>query len=196
RLGTQSVATHLGRSYDEVAAALSGPLGRSYRCGRISKDAFWQAVQCALCLTFDAAQASRLWHDGYQVRAPMLRLVRHLRDRGTRVVYLSDNIEERTQYLDEKFDYLREFDGGVFSFDFDSVKPHRILYEAALELCAVPAAACVYADDKIELLQTPTELGIQAIHFTNVQSFLANLVDIKLIPEDFHAVDDGPTRTT
>jgi FMN phosphatase YigB (HAD superfamily) len=55
------------------------------------------------------------------------------------VYYLSDNVAERIEAVERRYDFLRLFTGGVFSHEVGVRKPNRGIYELLVERTRVEA---------------------------------------------------------
>lgn len=69
-------------------------------------------------------------------------------------MYLSDNVEEKVNYLEERFHFLGKFRDGIFSYNVNLRKPDKRIYELVLDKTSHPAEECVFIDDK-EIYLTP-----------------------------------------
>ncbi len=96
--------------------------------------------------------------------------VREMKERGFRVYYLSnysDYIYQGSRHILEKF--LREMDGGVFSWKVQMIKPDEGIYRRLLETYGLKAEECVFMDDNPANVETAKRLGIQGIVFTGYE---------------------------
>lgn len=194
RVGTDRVSERLGQPRAAVVEVLSGALGKRYREGAISRAAFWAEAQHRWGTELTADELAAIWHSGYAIRPAMAQLVDTLRNAGYRVVFLSDNTPERSAYLEAKTQYLRHFDGGVFSFDHGETKPSDLLYERVLTLCACAPPACVYVDDKAHLLTSAEALGMHTVHFVGVEPLVTELRRLELIPVGYRTVENDESH--
>jgi len=155
-----------------------GELGRKYREGRINETAFWKTVSERLNLDIQTIEKVReIWHSSYKPNPGMKRLLNSLRKRY-KIAVLSNNIEERIRYLNERYHLEREFDVYVYSFDHGVLKPNPLLFKEALKRLNVEAEECVMVDDQREVLETASQLGMKTILFRSAQQLKRELVKI------------------
>lgn len=78
--------------------------------------------------------------------------------------YLSNYGETMYAKTKNLLTFLKEFKGGVFSFDVKIVKPDRRIYDILLDTYHLNKDKTVFLDDSLENCQTAIRLGIHAIH--------------------------------
>ena len=108
----------------------------------------------------------KIWLEGYKPIEGTAKIVDRLRAAGYELIFLSDNVQERIDYLEREYPFINKFRDGVFSHregttKFDGPK----LYELALQKASHPAIDCVYIDDKPQLLPPAERLGMKTIQF-------------------------------
>lgn len=177
--GTARFIEEINARYDiskeSLTKVVSGPLGTQYRSGRISRELFWLEAKRAWNLSVDTDGISSIWLEGYQPINGTVALVRRLRQAHYRLFFLSDNIAERVEYLQRKYNFLNEFLGGVFSHEVGTRKPDPAIYEAALKQSGAQPSECVYVDDKPDLLVPAAALGMHVLHFAGAESLAREL---------------------
>lgn len=153
---------------------LDGPVGTQYREGKISRDQFWQEALAHLPLKESADVLTKEWIAHYDLIPGMKELVAQLK-RKYQVMYLSDNVRERVESLDDRFKFLRWFDGGIFSHEVGVRKPDLRIYKLALKTAGVTAAEAVFIDDKPKNLVPAKALGMKAILFESAEKLKQDL---------------------
>ena len=108
-----------------------------------------------------------IWLNGYVPIEGTVDIIKELKENGYEIIYLSDNVQERIDYLEEKYHFLQYFKSGVFSHIAGVRKPNPKIYQLALEESSNPAENCVYIDDKPNLLDEADKLGMSTIAFVN-----------------------------
>ena len=79
---------------------------------------------------------------------------------------MSDNIQERIDYLEQQYPFIHKFRDGVFSHREGITKfDGHTLYELTLQKASHPTIDCVYIDDKPQLLPPAERLGMKVIQF-------------------------------
>ena len=110
----------------------------------------------------------------------MAELLDRLRDAGYQLIFLSDNVQERIDYLEETFGFLHRFDDGIFSHRVGMRKPDPRIYELALEKASYGAEQCVFVDDKPAMLEPAEKAGMAVIAFVGPEQLEQELENLGL----------------
>ncbi len=94
------------------------------------------------------------------------RLIRHFREKGFKIYYLSNYSEDLYLKSKEELAFIEEFDGGIFSYQEKCVKPDRKIYERLLERYSILPERALFFDDREENVNAARRLGIQGEVFT------------------------------
>ena len=154
-------------SIGKVRDVLMGGLGSRYRLGEVSAAEFWDGAMQCWGLRAAADDLADVWLRGYEPIEGTVALIDRLRAAGCGMLYLSDNVQERIDYLESAYGFLHRFEDGVFSHRVGMRKPDPRIYELVLEKASSPAAQCVYVDDKPQMLQPAADLGMDVIGFAS-----------------------------
>lgn len=103
-------------------------------------------------------------------------LMRLLRKKRYRVFYLSNTTEVGMSKL-EKEPFWPLFNGGMVSYEADSLKPDPGIFEALMAKYRLSPSETIYIDDEIENVETAIELGMAGLEFTNVKELCRDMVD-------------------
>lgn len=152
---------------DQVSNVLMGDLGSRYRFGEISVAEFWDGAMQGWNLQVPTDEIANLWLHAYEPIEGTVTLVDRLRAAGYEMLFLSDNVQDRVDYLEKTYGFLHCFKDGVFSHVVGLRKPDPAIYELALQKTSHPAEHCVYVDDKPRMLEPARVLGISVIAFEN-----------------------------
>ena len=150
---------------EDVYEVIKGDLGKKYRSGNLPADAFWEMAKSAWNIREENTVLSRKWAECYEPINTTAALVRELRKGGYRVIFLSNNVVERIAYLESRYRFMSEFDGGVLSYNVGANKPDVKIYAAALEKTECSPSECVFIDDKKVFLAPAEALGMKTLLF-------------------------------
>ncbi len=182
--GTAEAIEKIGAAYrlpgEKVAEVLKGELGTQYRVGSLTAEEFWERAKERWGLQVPPGELSAIWLEGYAPIAGTGELVDRLGRAGYELLFLSDNVQERVDYLESRYGFLEKFSDGVFSHVVKRRKPDPKIYELALEKASCPPEECVYIDDKPELLEPAKRLGMEAIRFESAPQLEEALRDLGL----------------
>lgn len=103
-------------------------------------------------------------------------LMRLLRKKRYRVFYVSNTTKVGMEKL-EKEQFWPLFNGGMVSYEADSLKPEPGIFEALMAKYRLSPSETIYIDDEIESVQTAIELGIAGLEFSNVKNLCRDMVE-------------------
>lgn len=98
-------------------------------------------------------------------RAYAVPWIKELKQKGYRVLYLSNFSRKAEAECAEALDFLPEMDGGILSYRDRLVKPDAAIYELLLSRYGLAAEECVFLDDMPVNVEAAMKLGIHGICF-------------------------------
>jgi len=161
----KKISKRFGIDEQKVREILMGELGERYRRGEITREEFWESARRLWGDSVDVEEASKIWHECYKPRKDVFELLEELKRSGYRLFFLSDSTEERNEFLERKYGFLRYFEDGVFSHEVGMKKPERRIYELLIRKTNMKASELVFIDDRKEFLEPARKLGMKTIHF-------------------------------
>lgn len=165
----------------DVENVIKGDAGTDYRRGQLTTEEFWNKAKQIWKINATSDELSDIWFGGYKPIEGMNDILAKLSAAGYELLYLSDNVQDRVNYLNKRFNFLPKFNDGIFSFAFNVRKPDIRIYQLALEKTSNTSSECVYIDDIEEFLEPALRLGMKAILFTNVQQLIKDLNGLGLV---------------
>lgn len=162
----------------KVADVFKGKIGTAYRESQISHEEFWRQAKETLGIDAPMEELGEIWLNGYVPIEGTVEIIKELKEKGYEILYLSDNVQERIDYIEEKYHFLQYFKSGVFSHIAGVRKPNPKIYQLALEESSNPAENCVYIDDKPNLLEEADKLGMATIAFVNADETRKKLIEL------------------
>jgi putative hydrolase of the HAD superfamily len=178
--GTKNAVKTINENYgideQKVWDVFHGKIGYDYREGVISHDEYWrQAKQYWGRMDIPSQDLAMIWLDGYKPIEGTVQIIDELKKQQYPLYFLSDNVQERVDYLQEKYQFMDKFRDGVFSHIAKLRKPDPKIYQLALKTAKSLGSNSVYIDDKPSLLPPAQALGMAGIHFTSPQGLLWEL---------------------
>ena len=159
----------------EVRKALHGALGRQLRRGEITELDFWNKAIERWGIEEDPLFLGHVWSSGYIPREGLIKIIEDLKKAGYGVFFLSNFFEEWIKSFEERYHFLENFDGGVFSCRVSSAKPETEIYERLLEKVGDSPNEILFIDDEEPNLEPAKELGIDTILFKNTEQLIEEL---------------------
>ncbi len=183
--GTKKFNKAIARRYnlDEnfVVSISDGEIGTQYRESKITRDEFWKYFLQKLNIRENPDVLEKEWISYYDLLEETRDIILEL-SKKYRIFYLSDNVKERTDKLDERFGFLKWFEGGIFSHDVGVRKPNPKIYEFALRKIKVLPEKIVFIDDKESSLIPAKKIGINTVLFESPQQLRNELVKLGVLP--------------
>lgn len=96
--------------------------------------------------------------------------IQELKERGYRVLYLSNYSRHTMEANPGVLDFLPYMDGGVFSCEVGVVKPDAEIYRILCEKHRLNPEECVFLDDFEANVETARAFGMKAIRFENYEA--------------------------
>lgn len=92
-----------------------------------------------------------------------------------RLYFLSNMPVDYARVLEQTYDFVGWFDGGIFSGDVGAIKPESAIYQQLQQRHALVGQHTVFFDDLLGNVQAARALGWHAIHFHNAAQAQADL---------------------
>ncbi|NCO97404.1 MAG: hypothetical protein COY38_02935 [Candidatus Aenigmarchaeota archaeon CG_4_10_14_0_8_um_filter_37_24] len=166
---------NFGKPESDVAYAITdSEFGLDYRKGRISRGEYWKKLLKTLAINEDFRKLEKVVFSEYMLIPGTREVVKKLRKKY-KVVYLSNNVKERVDFLRSKFNFEGDFDFGIMSNEVGLIKPDPKIYELILERLEVGPEKCVFIDDREGNLRPARELGIKTILFKDSGQLVEDL---------------------
>ena len=104
-----------------------------------------------------------------------IEVIQELIKRNYKIYLLSNITEASYKYICETIDMEKLFDGGLFSYEEQMVKPNKGFYEKLINKYNLIKEETIFFDDKEKNVIAANEIGIKAIQFKNVKDIYDNL---------------------
>ncbi len=166
--GTKDFINTLSKRYgldpEKVKDVMDGELGSLYREAKISRNEFWDKLLQELDLIANADELEEEWINGYKLIEGTRDLIEEL-SKKYKVYFLSDNVKERVDQINNQYSFLSWFEGGIFSHEAGVRKPNSQIYKIVLEKARVKPEEAVFIDDKPHFLIPAKEMGMLTFAF-------------------------------
>jgi putative hydrolase of the HAD superfamily len=147
-------------------------LTKLYEEGKITSLDFFHRVNDSLELRMDYGAFFLIWDDIFFETPLNLKMQNFLINmKGRRKLVMISNINENHyEFLKNKMPVFDEFDRVILSYEVGFRKPAREIYDAALKSVNMPASKAFYIDDRADLIEAASELGIKGIVFNGEEA--------------------------
>jgi len=148
-----------------------------FESGRITRKEFYQKLKNIYKFEHSIEDFERVWCSVFTGLTPLVDFARELKE-NYNVYVLSNTDELHFPTVWKKFPELHFFeDNLMLSYELDSVKPRKEIYERALKLFDLNPEDCLFIDDKPENILSAGEMGIAGILFTNSNETKRNIMN-------------------
>ena len=162
----------------------SDEMNKFYKTGKWNGDQYWTWFIKELEIDSTKEELLELLSEGYIINQRALNLCRELKSKGYKTLICSNNFPERIEILDKKFDFLKEFDTIIFSFDVGILKPDNKIYKILCKKSGLKPEEVFLADDREKNVQSAKDFGIHAVFYDSFEEFINELnklgVDVEL----------------
>lgn len=149
--------------------------GYLIRRGLISIQEFERRTALKLNIPLNKKHHIRqMWFSSYVPNYKMEEIIKEL-SCNYKLIIFSGNIEERIQYLDEKYDFLKYFDDFLFSFEFKMNKKEMNFYKELIKHIDCNPSNALLIDDNKRVLEHGVLLGFNGIQYSYTEKFLRDL---------------------
>lgn len=112
----------------------------------------------------------------FELNAGMLPVLTALKQRGLRLVLLSNTCISHVTWIRSRWDVLDRFDHLVLSYEVGAIKPEEPIYLAALREIRCRPEECLYIDDIAAYVERGRTFGLQGEVFTTTEHFVQTLL--------------------
>ena len=183
RAGREKWAARLGLdSWAFENFVFNGESGRQAQLGQKTFEAHWQWLGQYFGLDEpDLVKMRQDFFAGDVMNEALVEHVKRLRWAGYRTGLLSNFADDARRLWSKVFPFMAYFDSVVISSEVGLMKPDTKIYHLAVERMNVKPAEALFIDDFIENIEGAQKVGMQTLHFTNletVQRQLARLTGV------------------
>lgn len=142
--------------------------------GSIEPRRFHQKIKQYLNIDIGFEDFKDIWNDIFYVNKPIVPLIKKIKKRY-RIFLMSNTNSLHFNYIRKKFKIIDVFDKVILSYKVKKRKPHLKIYKYMINLASVSPEKIVYIDDRPELIEGASKLGIKGIVFKDVISLKKEL---------------------
>jgi len=155
---------------------LKSDMMRKYKQGQISGEDFWNYALNEWKIKAKQEDILEILQEGYDLNGKKKEIMKLLKDNGIKKIICTNNFPERINILNEKFDFLREFDYIVLSYEYKMLKPE--LLSIVSKVSGFDNSEITYFDDSKDNIEYAKNLGMNAILIKEPSRVLKNLKEI------------------
>ena len=112
----------------------------------------------------------KYWFEAEKENLKLINFAKELKSRNIKVIILSNNFKERTEYYDKNFPFIRDIiDKVYYSWQTGFVKPDKRAFELIFKDNNLNAKDCIYFDDSQDNINLAKSLGIKSYIYKNLK---------------------------
>ena len=115
------------------------------------------------------------WYDILTPIEENVSILKKLSEENYKIYYLSNFHLAAFRYVNTKYDFFNEFDGGVVSFEEKLLKPEAEIYEKIIDRYDLELEETLFIDDTEENINAAKKIGIKTIHLKSQNGLLDEL---------------------
>lgn len=158
--------------------ANSDQMNLQYKLGKMTDQEFWTWAASEWKLNITWQELTKLLIDSYDVDDRVVATIKKLRSQGYKTAVCSSNFPARINGLQEKFNFLDNFDIKVFSHEVGINKPDPRLYQLLVDRSQVEAKEIILTDDHLPSIEGAKSVGITTFFYENFDKYLLQLQEI------------------
>ncbi|MCX5692550.1 MAG: HAD-IA family hydrolase [Candidatus Omnitrophica bacterium] len=146
---------------------------KDYEEGKISSLDFFKRVKDSLKLDMDYGVFLPIWNDIFfetPLNKKIQDFLKKIKNRY-KIAMISNINETHYGFLKEKMPIFREFDKLILSYEIGFRKPSPEIYDAALRAVGAKNSGAFYIDDRADLIEAASKLGIKGVAFNGEGAF-------------------------
>lgn len=146
--------------------------GKLYRQGKITGKEFFKKLKKDFGIRAKDEELIEIWFGSYKPVKDVIKTIARLKKKGFKVYFLSDNVKDRAEFLEARYNFSRHFIEGIFSHKagmtkFDGAK----IFRMALRQTGEKPENVIFVDDNERHVEKAKDVGMNAIHFKNPKQF-------------------------
>lgn len=120
------------------------------------------------------------WYHMLTLINDVFEILQELKHKGYKLYFLSNYQLLAYEYILKEYPLFAYFDGGIFSFKEQLLKPEPEIYERLMKTYALRPEESIFIDDMKENIEAALNLGFSAIHFTSSAELREELQNYKV----------------
>ena len=181
-IAARKIAARSAKAPADLHAFLgSSPLLADYESGRLTRQAFYEAVCKAIGFHGDLAEFGSFFADIFSEMPGTIALHAELRRRGFKTFIFSNTNDLAIEHVRRNFPFFANFDDYIFSYEIGAMKPQPEIYAAMEKLCDRRGADLIYLDDRAENIAAGAARGWRSILHVSAAETRARLAELGML---------------
>jgi len=177
----ESLKTIFGLSEQQIVDVyFKSEMMKKYKLGEINGNEFWAWAITEWNINTTKEELLNILAKGYNINEKAKELVDKLHQQNIKTALCTNNFIERIKVIDEKLNFLKDFDIKVFSYEVGFMKPDKNIFKALVDNAQVISEDIIYFDDSLEAVESAKSIGITAFLYDNFEQMINKLKELGL----------------
>ena len=163
QLAEQQIRLRIGNDTKEARDAF-GLLQERFEIGQVSAGVFLQSAIRILDFRGRSDEFAAIWNSIFSPNEDLEESIVRLKE-SLPLYLLSNTSELHLTYLEERFQVLKHFADGVYSFRVQCAKPARKIFEIAEKQFGITPSRTLFVDDLAPNIESAAGYGFQTIRY-------------------------------
>jgi glucose-1-phosphatase len=150
-IAARRIAARSTQPPENLATFLSSsPALIQFETGLINRQQFFDQVRNVTGFLGNIGEFGGMFADIFTEISPMIELHTKLRRRGFKTYIFSNTNDLAIEHIRWNFPFFKNFDGYIFSYEVEAMKPDAPIYQALEKLTGKRGDEIIYIDDRAE----------------------------------------------
>ncbi len=159
-----------------IEVYIKSDMMKQYKQGFIDGETFWNYAIKEWKLKKNRQELLEILQEGYELNGKKKEIMKILNQNNIKKVICTNNFPDRIRVLDERFDFLKEFDYKICSYEHRMLKPE--LLSIVSEITDIENKEILYFDDSETNIDYAKRLGMNAFLIKEPSRVLKMLKEI------------------
>jgi HAD superfamily hydrolase (TIGR01509 family) len=141
----------------------SSPVLARFESGLLTRQQFFDEMRQITGFTGSIEEFVSDFADIFVPIQPMIELHEELRQNGFQTYIFSNTNDIAMEHIRRNFPFFQNFDGYIFSYEIEAMKPAAKIYEAMEKMAGKRGAEIIYIDDRPENIAAGAARGWRTI---------------------------------
>lgn len=170
----ETLAPNVSKEKRDYVLALSDEMKR-FKAGEVSEEEYRNRAKKELWLSCANEEIYERLRESYEVNEKVKELISVLKEKWYKTGVCSNNFPTRIRELDKKFNFIKDFDVHIFSYEVGILKPDAKIFQELINKSWLQPHEIIYSDDKEDKLTGAKSLWIQTFVFHSFEEFVEDL---------------------
>lgn len=180
----ERISRFCSKSPDEIFSLFfDSCLTSSFEKGKLSPEEFYKQTKEMLDLKLSYESFVPIWNEifFFSSKNRSVYHIANLLKKHYRIALLSNTNILHYGHIKNSFPIFNVFEKLFLSFEIGAAKPDKIIYSKVIEVLGVLPENIFYTDDRSELVDSASRLGIKSFVFTSTEQLIKDLFSLNIV---------------